>query len=71
MIRTGLRAPGQSFLVRDVKIEGQPLDLDEISTAAIPDFLLKQDDGYTIFAAQPVRVTPRRATSFRTRSNSS
>jgi 5'-nucleotidase len=44
--------------VRDVTVNGQPLDLDRIYTVAIPDFLLKQGDGYTMFAGQPVRVSP-------------
>jgi 5'-nucleotidase len=44
--------------VRDVKVNGQPLDLERTYTVAIPDFLLKQGDGYTMFAGQPVRVSP-------------
>ena len=44
--------------VRDVKVNGQPLDLNGTYTVAIPDFLLKQGDGYTMFVGQPVRVGP-------------
>ena len=44
--------------VRDVKVNGQPLDPNKTYTVAIPDFLLKQGDGYTMFAGQPVRVGP-------------
>ena len=44
--------------VRDVKINGQPLDPNKVYTVAIPDFVLKQGDGYTMFTGQPVRVGP-------------
>ena len=44
--------------VRDVKVDGQALDPNKIYTVAIPDFVLKQGDGYTMFAGQPVRVGP-------------
>ena len=44
--------------VRDVKVNGRPLDPNSTYTVAIPDFLLKQGDGYTMFAGQPVRVGP-------------
>jgi 2',3'-cyclic-nucleotide 2'-phosphodiesterase (5'-nucleotidase family) len=43
---------------RDVKVNGQPLDPNTIYTVAIPDFVLKQGDGYTMFAGQKVRVGP-------------
>ena len=39
-------------------MNGQPLDPNKIYTVAIPDFLLKQGDGYTMFAGQPVKVAP-------------
>jgi hypothetical protein len=29
-----------------------------VYTVAIPDFVLKQGDGYTMFTGQPVRVGP-------------
>jgi 2',3'-cyclic-nucleotide 2'-phosphodiesterase (5'-nucleotidase family) len=44
--------------VRDVRIGGQPLDPNKTYTVAIPDFVLKQGDGYTMFTGQPVRVAP-------------
>jgi 2',3'-cyclic-nucleotide 2'-phosphodiesterase (5'-nucleotidase family) len=44
--------------VRDVKIGGQALNPDKTYTVAIPDFILKQGDGYTMFADQQVRVGP-------------
>jgi 2',3'-cyclic-nucleotide 2'-phosphodiesterase (5'-nucleotidase family) len=44
--------------VRDVKVNGQPLDLNKLYTVAIPDFLLKEGDGYTMFAKLPVKVGP-------------
>jgi 2',3'-cyclic-nucleotide 2'-phosphodiesterase (5'-nucleotidase family) len=51
------KAPAGSR-VRDAKVNGRPLDLDKVYTVAVPDFLLKQGDGYTMFAGQPVRVSP-------------
>jgi 5'-nucleotidase / UDP-sugar diphosphatase len=44
--------------VRDVMINGQPLDPNKVYTVAIPDFVLKQGDGYTMFTGQSVRVGP-------------
>ena len=44
--------------VRDVMVNGQPLDPNKSYTVAVPDFLLKQGDGYTMFVGQPVRVGP-------------
>jgi 2',3'-cyclic-nucleotide 2'-phosphodiesterase (5'-nucleotidase family) len=44
--------------VRDVKVNGQPLDPNRSYTIAIPDFIFKQGDGYTMFAGQPVRIGP-------------
>ena len=44
--------------VRDVRVNGQPLDPNTTYTVAIPDFVLKQGDGYAMFAGQPVRVGP-------------
>jgi 2',3'-cyclic-nucleotide 2'-phosphodiesterase (5'-nucleotidase family) len=44
--------------VRDVKVAGQPLDPAKVYTVAMPDFILKEGDGYTMFAGQHVRVTP-------------
>ena len=44
--------------VRDVKIGGEPIDTVRIYTVAVPDFLLKEGDGYTMFKGQPVKVGP-------------
>jgi 5'-nucleotidase len=44
--------------VRDVKVNGQPLDVEKTYTVAIPDFLLKRGDDYAMFAGQPLRVSP-------------
>jgi 5'-nucleotidase/UDP-sugar diphosphatase len=44
--------------VRDVRVSGQLLDPNKTYTVAIPDFMLKQGDGYTMFAGQPVKVAP-------------
>ena len=44
--------------VHDVKVNGQPLDLNKTYTVAVPDFVLKQGDGYTMFGGQAVRVGP-------------
>ena len=44
--------------VRDVKVNGQPLDPNKVYTVAMPDFVLKQGDGYTMFTGQPVKVGP-------------
>ena len=44
--------------VRDVKVNGQPLDPNKVYTVAMPDFMLKEGDGYTMFAGQPVQIGP-------------
>jgi len=44
--------------VRDVTVNGEPLNPNKTYTVAIPDFILKQGDAYTMFAGQPVRVAP-------------
>ncbi|MGB7220095.1 MAG: bifunctional UDP-sugar hydrolase/5'-nucleotidase [Vicinamibacterales bacterium] len=44
--------------VRDVRVGGQPLDLGRTYSVAIPDYLLKGGDNYTVFAGQRVLVTP-------------
>ena len=36
--------------VTDVLVNGQPLDLDMTYTVALPDYLLKGGDNYTMFA---------------------
>ena len=44
--------------VREVKVNGQPLDPARIYTVAIPDFILTQGDDYQTFKGQPVKVAP-------------
>ncbi|MGH9141412.1 MAG: bifunctional metallophosphatase/5'-nucleotidase, partial [Vicinamibacterales bacterium] len=44
--------------VRDVMVNGQPLDPNKAYTVAIPDYILRKGDGYTMFAGQPLRVAP-------------
>jgi 5'-nucleotidase len=44
--------------VRDVRVNGQPLDPAKTYTVALPDFVLKGGDGYTMFAGQQVLVGP-------------
>jgi 5'-nucleotidase len=44
--------------VRDVKINSQPLDPARTYTVAIPDYLLKGGDGYTMFAGGKVLIGP-------------
>jgi 5'-nucleotidase len=56
-MRVDLSAPAGSR-VRDVMVNGQPLDPNKTYTVAIPDYTLKQGDGYTMFTGQPVRVGP-------------
>jgi 2',3'-cyclic-nucleotide 2'-phosphodiesterase (5'-nucleotidase family) len=42
--------------VTEVRVGDQPLDPNRTYTVAIPDFLLKSGDGYTMFAGQHVLV---------------
>jgi 5'-nucleotidase len=44
--------------VRDVRVGGEPLDLDRTYSVAISDYLLKGGDGYSLFARQRVLVSP-------------
>ena len=44
--------------VRDVRVNGAPLDLNKTYTAAVPDFVLRGGDGYTMLAGQRVLVGP-------------
>jgi 5'-nucleotidase len=44
--------------VRDVRVNGQPLDPNKTYTVAIPDFIFKGGDEYTMFAGQRVLVGP-------------
>ena len=42
--------------VRDVLVNGQPLQLDRTYTVAISDFTFRGGDGYTMFADQRVLI---------------
>jgi 5'-nucleotidase len=44
--------------VKDVRVNGAPLDRNKSYRVAIPDFLLKGGDDYTMFAGQRVLVGP-------------
>jgi 5'-nucleotidase len=44
--------------VREVTVQGQPLDLNRTYTLALPDFVLLGGDGYKMFAGQKVLVGP-------------
>jgi 5'-nucleotidase/UDP-sugar diphosphatase len=44
--------------VRDVRVGGQPLQADRMYTLAVPDYLLKGGDGYTMLEGQPVLIGP-------------
>jgi len=44
--------------VRDVKVNGQPLDAGKTYTLALPDFVLKGGDNYTMFGGQRVLIAP-------------
>lgn len=48
--------PGQR--VRDVRIDGRPLDPDRRYTLAVPDYIFKGGDGYTMFEGQHAIVGP-------------
>ena len=50
-------APGANR-VRDVRVNGQPLDPNKTYMVAIPDFILKGGDDYTMFGGQRVLVGP-------------
>jgi 5'-nucleotidase len=44
--------------VTEVRIGGQPIDQNRTYTVALPDFVLKGGDGYTMFAGQRVLIEP-------------
>jgi 5'-nucleotidase len=44
--------------IRNVQVNGQPLNTDRTYTIAIPDFLLKGGDNYTMFSGRRVLVAP-------------
>ena len=49
-------APGSR--VSNVRVNGQPLDLNRTYSVAIPDYMLREGDGYTMFKGQPMPVGP-------------
>jgi 5'-nucleotidase len=55
--RVDAAAPAGSR-VRDILVNGRPLDDDRPYTLAIPDFMLLGGDGYTVFSGQRVLVSP-------------
>jgi len=57
-------APGSR--VRDVQVNGRPLDPDRTYIVAIPDFILRGGDGYTMFADQHILVGPEAGTMIST-----
>jgi 2',3'-cyclic-nucleotide 2'-phosphodiesterase (5'-nucleotidase family) len=44
--------------VTDVLVDGRPLEPDMTYTVALPDYLLKGGDNYTMFAGAQVLVSP-------------
>jgi 2',3'-cyclic-nucleotide 2'-phosphodiesterase (5'-nucleotidase family) len=56
-MKVDLKAPPGNR-VRDVRVQGQPLDANRTYTLAIPDFVFKGGDNYTMFAGQRVLVGP-------------
>jgi len=44
--------------VRDVRVGGQPLDAAKVYTIALPDYVLKGGDDYTMFAGQKMLISP-------------
>jgi 2',3'-cyclic-nucleotide 2'-phosphodiesterase (5'-nucleotidase family) len=56
-MRVNMTAPANSR-VSDVRIGGQPLDLDKTYTVATTDYQLKGGDGYDMFIGQRILVGP-------------
>ena len=54
--RPGARRPASGC--SDVRVNGAPLDPDKTYTVAIPDFVLRGGDDYTMFAGQRVLISP-------------
>ena len=44
--------------VRDVRVHGAPLDPGKTYTVAIPDFVLRGGDDYSVFGGQRVLIAP-------------
>jgi 5'-nucleotidase len=56
----------QGSRVRDVQVNGQPLQPDRNYIVAIPDFILRGGDGYRMFADQRILVGPEAGTMIST-----
>jgi len=56
-MRVDMRGP-PSDRVRDVRVKGERLDLRKTYTLALPDFVLRGGDGYSMFAGEQVVVAP-------------
>jgi 2',3'-cyclic-nucleotide 2'-phosphodiesterase (5'-nucleotidase family) len=52
--------------VREVQVNGRELDPDRTYTVAIPDFILRGGDGYTMFADQRILIGPEAGTMIST-----
>jgi 5'-nucleotidase len=52
------RAAPVGSRVRDVRVNGQPLDPNRTYIVAIPDYVLNGGDGYTMFKGQTVKIGP-------------
>jgi 5'-nucleotidase / UDP-sugar diphosphatase len=52
--------PGER--VRDVRVNGEPLQMDRMYTIGVTDFIFRGGDGYTMFASQRVLVGPEAGT---------
>jgi 2',3'-cyclic-nucleotide 2'-phosphodiesterase (5'-nucleotidase family) len=48
--------------VRDVRVGGDPLDLDRMYTVALADYVLLAGDGYYMFGKERVEITPESGT---------
>jgi 2',3'-cyclic-nucleotide 2'-phosphodiesterase (5'-nucleotidase family) len=57
MMKVNPRAPPGNR-VTGVLVDGRPIDLDKSYTLALPDYLLKGGDSYTMFANARVLVGP-------------
>jgi len=56
-MRVTVGAPAGSR-VSDVRVGGQPLDLEKTYTVALTDYTLTGGDDYSMFAKQPVLIGP-------------
>src|SRR4029077_15458267 len=54
-MKVDVRGPPGSR-VSDVRVNGEPLALDKTYTVALPDFVLKGGDNYSMFVGQKVLV---------------